>query len=115
DISVGGGEVRIELSRSLEVVHRLVSFAVYKSQIAQRHVGPRIAVIQISRTTRVLDRKTPITYYPPHVSRKEKDKRQHAVSSRIVWMMLSCLSQVINGYLGLLGVQLPKVPYGTCH
>src|SRR5439155_22468983 len=103
DISIRGCEVRIEIERGLELVHGMFGIAVCESKITERHVSPRVVLIKVGCATCKLYGKGPIGFYPPHMGGDEKDKCQHALSGRIMRMVLNRLKQDIDGLLALLG------------
>ena len=51
EISVGGGEIRIEVERPSELCHRLVGPSLVMAH-AQRDVGPRVAIVELGRPPR---------------------------------------------------------------
>src|SRR5262249_22396197 len=87
-IAEGGGEVRVEIARCLEVAYRFGRIAFGNGQIAKRHVGPRIAVIEFGRPMRKARSDVLVTGggHPTHLERDEKGESQDAVRWRIVWM-----------------------------
>src|SRR5262245_32095143 len=51
-VAIGGGEVRIEIEGDLEMTHRLIGPALGDGEIAECHVGPGIAVVELGGTMR---------------------------------------------------------------
>ena len=70
DIAVGGGEVRIEIERRLEMTDRLIGLAAGQGEIAERHVRPRIAVVEFDRAMGKMRGKFPIACQPVSIPRR---------------------------------------------
>src|SRR5260221_4818038 len=49
DISIGRSKVRIEINRCSKATDRLISLSCHEREITERHVRPRITLIQFDR------------------------------------------------------------------